>query len=324
MSSQLKLCLVAAAVVALALPTALGTLSGSGNVTDIVQLSTSTSSLNAISASPTGGSASAAPTTSGSSAFTMTNSGSNVDTLIRYAWGTTPYYGASSASTSISIRSTTYYISDLLWFKQQTLDSASTATTSEYFSPLLVKNVASVGAATFSSAGNACTAWSGTAGSGFSAAAAGTFTFKYYGASSQTNDAPSTSDTFYYCLDTTNSQVYLSKSASFTSATRVYSYATESVNAVLSTYQYQALSGSQSAGNKYCLVSITGSGTSATPDLAQCQFLPFELGGSTTAKMYALIDPPAYFPSVNQAGTITYAISGTQWNPYAASTQNSA
>lgn len=316
--------LVAAACLLLAAPAAYAALAGSGQVTDIVQLTTSTGTLSALSSTASGGSASGSPVTSGASAFTMTNSGSNVDTLIRYAWGTTPYYGASAASTSITIRSATHQVGDLLWFQQQTLNAAAVATTSDYFSPLIVKNAASVATATFASAGNACTGWTGAPGAGFTAVAAGTFTFKYYAASSQSNDAPLTSDTFHYCLDTGSSQVYLGKSASFTAATRVYGYATESTGGVLKTYRYPALSGAQTAGNSYCLVSITGTGTSATPDLAQCQALPFELAGSTTAKLYVLIDPPAYFPSANQGGAITYGITGTQWNPYAAATTNSA
>lgn len=314
--------LAAAAALAL-MPAALGALDGSGNVSDIVQLTTSTGTLSVLSSSASGGSASGSPVTSGSSAFALTNSGSNVDTFVRYAWGTTPYYGASSSSTSISIRSTTHYISDLLWFKQQKVAADTTLTTSEYFSPLVIKNAASVQTATFSSLGNACTAW-GSVPASFSPAAAGTFTVKYYSASSQTNDAPTPSDTFHYCLDTTNSQVYLGTSASFASGTRVYSYATNSANAVLNNYQWQLLNSGQTNGNFYCLTSYTGTGTSATPDLSQCQKLAYETLASTSIKLYVLQDPPAYFPSVNQAGTITYAVAGTQWNPYSQSTTNSA
>lgn len=306
----------------LALPAVQAELTGSGNVTDVVQLSTSTGSIAASALASTA----AAPVASGS-AFTVTNSGSNVDTFIRYAWQTTPYYGSTSSQTSIALRGTTYYINDLLWYKQETVSGAGTTTTSEYFSPLVIKNAASIARVTWTSAGNACTAWTGSAAVGFLAAAAGSFTFKYHAASSQTDDAPSTSDTFYYCLDTTNTQVYLGKSTAYGSATLVKGYTTNSVLASLQTYQYPFLSGSQSNGNNYCLTGYTGSGTSATPDLAQCQKLAYSTSGAASAKLYPLFDPPAYFPSANQAGggnAITFGIAGTQWNPYAYSTTNTA
>ncbi len=317
--ARVALGLTSAALVAAA-GAAVAELTGSGNLADVVSVSTSTSSISGSSLATTSGS----PVAS-SSAFTMTNSNSNVDTLIRFAWSTTPYYGSSSGQTSAALRGTTYYVGDLLWFKQESISGAGTTTTSEYFSPLLLKNAASITRATFTASGNACTGWTGSAAGGFSAAAAGTLTFKYFAASSQTDDAPSTSATFYYCLDTTNTLAYLGTSAAFGSATLAYPYSTNSALASLKTYQYQFLSGSQSNGNKYCLTGYTGSGTSATPDLAMCGLLGYSLLGSATTKLYPLFDPPGYFPSANQGGAssaITYAIAGTQWNPYAYTTTN--
>lgn len=313
---------LALALAVAATPSAWSALTGSGQLNDVVSLSTSVGSI-----------ASSALTTStgtpvaSSTAYAVTNGNSNVDTFIRYDWSTTPYYGSSSGQTSISLRGTTYIISDLLWFKQEVVSGSGTTTTSSYFSPLLLKNSASIARVTWSSSGNACTAWTGSAAVGFSATAAGTFTFKYHGASSQTDDTPSTSDTFHYCLDTTNSQVYLGTSAAFGSATRVRSYTADSALGILNTYQYEFLSGAQTTGNKYCLTGYTGSGTSATPDLAQCQYMAYSTSGAASAKVYPLFDPPAYFPSGNQAGAssvLTYALSGTQWNPFAYTTTNTA
>lgn len=313
---------VLALAAALAAPSAMSALTGSGNVNDIVQLGVVTSSLSTLTASATGSSASASPATSGSSAFTLDNGGSNLDTFVRYDWSATPHYGSEASQTSIAIRSTTHLISDLLWFRQGSVLSAG-ASQADYYAPLVLKN-SGVSRATYTATGNACSAWSGAAADGFTATAAGTLTFRYYAASSQTDDSPLTSDTFHYCLDTANSQIYLGKTASFTAATLVRSYGTDSANGVLKTYQYEFLSGTQTAGNKYCMVGIAGTGTSATPNLVQCQKLPYELAGTVQAKMYVLFDPPAYFPSVNQGGAITYALSATQWNPYSSGAENSA
>lgn len=313
---------VAILVAGLAAPTALSALSGSGNVNDIVQLSVVTGTLPTLTATATGGSASGSPVTSGNLAFTLDNLGSNVDTFVRYDWSASPYYGGVPAQTGITIRGVTSAISDLLWFRQAGVTSGGTVA-SDYFSPLVLK-ASGVARATFASSGNACTAWAGAPANGFTATAAGTLTFKYYAASAQTDDSPVTSDTFHYCLDTANSQAYLAKGASFTGATRVVSYGADSVSGVLNTYQYEFLSGSQGVGNKYCLVGVSGTGTGATPNLAQCQKLPFELAGVTQVKLHVLFDPPTYFPSANQGGSLTYAVAGTQWNPYASATTNPA
>lgn len=305
----------------LALPGALSALSGSGNVTDVVELSPTVTTVGSLVS--TASSASGPPVAS-SAMFTVTNGGSNVDTFVRYAWSTTPYYGASTGSTSIVIRSATSYISDLLWFKQETVDSASTATTSLTYTPLLIKNAASIATVSWTSSGNACTGWTGTPVGGYSAAAAGTFTVKYHLSASPVNDGSVTSESFHYCADTTSARVYLGESAAFGAATLLEVYSTNSADAILKNYQYQLLPASTTAGNRYCLTGFTGSGTAATPDLAQCEKLPYELNGATTAKLGVLYDPPTYFPSVNQGGTITYTLSGVQWNPYASSTTNSA
>jgi hypothetical protein len=162
---------------------------------------------------------------------------------------------------------------------------------------------------------------------GFVAASGGSFTFKYFSASSQTDDTPSTSSTWYYCLDTVSSQVYLYSSRSFTSGTLVKIYTDNSVAGTLKPYQYEFLESGMTNGNKYCLVSFTGSGTSATPDLVQCMRMTYSTSGSATAKLFPLFDPPAYFPSANQGGgssAITFAITGTQWNPYLYTETNSA
>jgi hypothetical protein len=310
------------AAAALLTPVALGTLTGSGQLNDIVAETTSVGTISGSSLTTSDGT----PVASGT-AFTVTNSNSNVDTLIRYDWSTTPYYGSSSSQTSIALRGTTYQIADLLLFKQQAITGAGTTTTSEYFSPLALKSAATSSLESWSSAGNACTAWTGTAAVGFIKTAAGSFTFKYQTSGSAVDDAPTTSDTFYYCLDTTNSQVYLGKSTAFGSATLVSMYTTDSALATLKTYQYELLSGSQANGNKYCFLSVQGSGTSATPDLVQCSKLAWSASGAATAKMYPMFDPPAYFPSGNQAGAssvVTFAIAGTQWNPFAHTTTNSA
>lgn len=321
-NTRFRALLVVLAVGGIALaPSALGTLTGSGLLNDVVSLTTTTGTLAAATLTTTDGS----PVASGS-AFHVTNSISNVDTFIRYDWSSSPYFGATSTDTSIALRGTTYYISDLLYFKQETINGVGTTTTSDVFAPLVIKNAASVSRATFTAAGNACTAWTGSAAGGFSATAAGSFTFRYYLASAQTDDTPSTSITYYYCLDTTNSQTYLHTSASFTGATLVKKYTSDSVGGVLNTYQYELATG-QSNGNKYCLTAYTGAGTSATPDLAMCEKLAFGLLNSAAGKLYPLFDPPDAFPSSNQEGaanTITYSIAGTQWNPYAYTTTNSA
>jgi hypothetical protein len=313
---------VAAVLSCLAIPTALSTLSGSGQLTDVVQLSTTTGTLAGSTLASSGG----APAAS-SSAFTMTNSNSNVDTLIRLGWTAMPYYGTTTSQVSISLRGTTYVISDLLMFKQETTTGAGSTTTSQYFAPLMLNNSANNTRATFTSAGNACTSWTGSAAVGFTATAAGTFTFKYYDATTQTDDTPSTTSSYNYCLDTTNSQVYVGTSASFSTATLVQMYTTDSALATLKTYQFEFLPGSYTHGDKYCFVSVTGSGTSATPDLQQCMFLGYSSSGAATVKLYPIFDPPVGFPSANQAGSasvITYQITGTQWDPYAHTTTNSA
>ena len=309
------------AVLLAAVPTALSTLSGSGQLNDVVQLSTSTGTIAGSAMASSAGAPAASAT-----AFTMTNSNSNVDTLVRYAWSTTPYYGSDSSQTSISLRSTTHYISDLIWYKQATI-VAGTTTTSSYFSGLFIQNAASNGHSAWTSSGNACTSWTGSAAVGFTKTSAGTFTFDYYDASSQTDDTPSTTSSYNYCLDTTNSQVYISTGVAFGSATLVKIYTTDSVLGTLAGYQYQFLPNSYTTGNYYCLASVTGSGTSATPDLAQCQKLTYSASATNTVKMFPMFDPPAAFPSNNQGGAanvITYALSGTQWNPYAHATTNSA
>lgn len=310
-----------AAFVAAGAPTALSALTGSGQLVDAVQLTTQTGSIAGSSLSTSG-----TPVSSGTP-YSVHNSGSNVDTYVRYDWSTTPYYGSSSGDTSMSLRGTTYYISDLLWFKQEGVTGGGTTTTSSYFSPLVIENAASVTRATWTSDGNTCTSWTGSAASGFSAASGGSFTFMYHDASSPTDDTPSTSDTFYYCLDTTNTRVYLGTSQSYDSGTLLSAYSRNSDITNAYTYQYQFLSGAQTNGNRYCLASYTGSGTAATPDLVQCQKLTYSLSGSAYAKLYPMFDPPQYFPSSNQGGSanvITYALSGTQWNPYAYTTTNSA
>lgn len=303
-------------------PTALSALSGSGNVTDIVQLSTTVNSLPVLSSTAQAASASGDPVASGT-AFTMTNSGSNVDTFLRYTWGTVPYYGASSASTSITLRGTAHRIQDLLWFNQESVTAASVATRSDYFSPLEINAATPATRATVTAAGNACTTW-GTPPAGFTPVSAGTLVFTYHLVSSPVNDAPVTSDTFHFCLDTSSGDVILSKTASFTGATQIKVYTTNSANAVLNTYRYQMLPNSVTKGNFYCTTGVTGSGTAATPNLIQCQMLPYETLDSTTIKLFALYDPPSFFPSVNQGGIVTYGITGTQWNPYSSTTTNSA
>lgn len=316
---------VAAAIAlatALAAPTALSALTGSGNVTDVVQLSVVTGTLPALTSSASGSSASGSPVTSGESAFALDNLGSNVDTFVRYDWAASPSYGGDAGQTSITIRGATHRISDLLWFRQTSVVQAGT-TTSDYFSPIALK-ATGVSRATFATTGNACSGWVGSPAGGFTATSAGTLTLKYHAASGQADDAPVTSDEFHWCLDVANSLVYLGKSASFTAATLVRSYGADSTNGVLKTYHYEFLSNTQTYGNKYCLAGVTGAGTAATPDLVQCQKLPYELAGVTTVKLSVLFDPPMYFPSVNQGGALSYSVSGTQWNPYASSTTNAA
>src|ERR1051326_8251532 len=98
------LVITASAAIALLIvaPTGWSTLTGSGLVSDIVQLSVSTGTLPALDPTFTGSSASGNPALT-TSAFTMTNGGSNLDTFLRYSWTALPYYGASSAQTSITI-----------------------------------------------------------------------------------------------------------------------------------------------------------------------------------------------------------------------------
>lgn len=303
-------------------PTALSALTGSGQVSDVVRLTTVVGSIAGSAMTSADGSPAAS-----SSAFHAHNSNSNVNTYIRYTWSTTPYYGPTTTDTTISIRGTTHAISDLLWFKQESVSGAGVTTTSESFTPLLLANSASIATVTWTSAGNACTGWTGSPAGGFSATSAGSFTFRYHAASAPVDDTPATSDAFYYCLDTTNSKIYLAKSTVFGSATLLSLYTRNSGIASVQTYAYEFLSGAQAEGNTYCMTGVTGSGTSATPDLAQCQALTYSRSGSAASKMQPLFDPPAYFPSVNQAGgssAVTYALTGTQWNPYAYTTTNSA
>lgn len=292
-------------------PSAYSALGGSGNVTDFIDLTTEDGSLNTLVA--TAASASGGIITS-SDAFHVTNGGSNVDTLIMYSWASSPTVGG--AATSIALRSTTYHISDLLWFRQETIDSGAASTLSAYYSPLVVESASNVQSATFTSDGNACTGWANNPG-GLTLTASGSFTVKYY-TTSATNDAPSTTSAVHYCLDTANNRVYLNSAADFTGATLVEKYTTNSANGVLETYRYGI------ASNQYCLYAIDGSGSSATPELHQCSALPFEQPASTAAKLYALFDPPAYFPSVNKAGTVAFSLSGVQWNPYSSSTISEA
>lgn len=314
--------LAALAIVSAAAPAALGTLTGSGQLNDIVSLSTSTGSIAGSAMTTTDGT----PIASASS-FTVTNSNSNVDTFIRYDWSTTPYYGSNSAQTSITLRGTTHQIADLVLLEQSITTGAGATTTSAYYAPIALKSGATTSLASWSSAGNACTAWTGVPAVGFLATSAGSFTFKYQTSGSPVNDAPTTSDTFYYCTDTTNSQAYLGKSTAYGSATLVSAYTINSVLATLKTYQYEFLSGAQATGDSYCLTGFTGAGTAATPDLVQCSKLAWSSSGAATAKLYPMFDPPAYFPSGNQAGAssaVTFAIAGTQWNPYAYTTTNAA
>ncbi|MHB8585899.1 MAG: hypothetical protein ACYDDF_08720 [Thermoplasmatota archaeon] len=288
-------------------------LSGSGQLTDVASVNTDTGSVASSALTTTPGVPAASST-----GFSIDNSNSNVDTFARWTWATTPYYGTTSSQTSVTIRGTTYQIADLVYFKQETVSGTGTVTTLDTFAPLLLKNSATIGDATFSTAGNACTAWTGTAATGFLAASAGTLTFKYHTASSPTS-AASTSQTFDYCLDTTNDQVYLGTATAFGSDTLAVVYSTASALATLKTYQYAFVPTGQSTGAKYCLTGYTGSGTSATPDLAMCQYLPYSSSGATKANLYPLFDPPADMPSGNQAGAsnfLTFSISGTQWDPY--------
>ncbi|MHB8634703.1 MAG: hypothetical protein ACYDBQ_12215 [Thermoplasmatota archaeon] len=303
-------------------PVALGTLAGSGQINDVLSLTVSTGTL----AASTLASAAFAPVVDASS-FTATNSNSNIDSFVLYAWGTTPYYGTSSSQTSIAVRGTTYQIGDLLWFKESATPGGGSATVSQYFSPLLVKNSASITRATFTTAGNACTSWTGTPAVGFIATSAGTLTFKYYDSTTQTDDTPSTTASYNFCLDTTNDQVYLGTTTAYGSNTLIKVYTTNSVLGVLQPYQYEFLPGSYTHGNLYCLTSFTGSGTAATPDLGMCQKMSYQAAASSTAQIFPMFDPPAAFPSDNQLGTtsgLTYGASGTQFNPYATGTTNSA
>jgi hypothetical protein len=301
-------------------PVSMASLSGSGNLNDVVSLTVSTGSLAASTLTTSG-----TPIAS-STAFNVNDGTSNVDTYILYAWSTTPYYGTTSSQTSIDLRGTTYQIGDLLWFKQAIVSGSGTTTTSQYYAPLLLKNSASITTVTWTSAGNACTAWTGTPAVGFIATAAGTFTFKYHDATTQTDDAPSTTSSYNYCLDTTSSQVYLGTSTAYGSNTLIKVYTTNSVLGILQSYQFEFKPGSYTTGNKYCMSGFTGSGTSATPDLAMCEMMPYSTSGASSAKLTPLFDPPTYFPSGNGLGgnAITYAASGTQWNPYSSSTTNSA
>lgn len=292
-------------------PTAYSALGGSGNVTDFIALTTVDGSLDtlvATAASASGGIVSSADS------FHVHNSGSNVDTFLVYAWASSPTVGGSAPS--ITLRGTTHYVSDLLWFRQETVDSASASTLSSWYSPLVVKSDSGVKSVVFTPSNDACAGWVNNPG-GLTLAAAGSFTVNYYTTSS-TNDAPATTSAVHYCVDTTNSRVYLNSAADFTGATLVEKYTTNSANGVLKTYQHTI------ATNKYCLYAIVGTGTSATPELHQCSMLPYEQAGTTAAKLHALFDPPSYFPSVNEGGAVAFSVNGVQWNPYASSTTNEA
>lgn len=323
-SKRIASVLVLALVVGLAaVPTVLGALGGSGNTTDIVQLSTTVGSVGTLT------STAAAPDAS-STAFTMTNSGSNVDTFLLYGWNgnNLPYYGASSGNTAISLRGVSYSISNLLSFKQETVTGSGTTATSAYYSPLVLK-AATSSATTMTPTGNACTGWTGTASGAFTKVASGTLTLPYQVTGSVANDAPS-SATFSYCAGTEGSvsAVYLSKLGSptfaTTDSTQIVLYSESSSNGVLKSYQYEFLPGGHTAGNKYCLTGFTGTLTDTKPDLAQCSMMPYSTLGVATAKLSVLYDPPALFPATNQGGALTFAVSGTQWNPYASGTTNSA
>lgn len=304
----------------LATPTALSALSGSGNISDNVDLATARGSLDASELTTDGDPVAA------SLAFSLNNGGSNVDTFIRYGWAVTPYYGGTSTDTAITLRGVTHQVADLLWFKQQVVAGSGATTTSEYFSPLILANDGVSATSTWSSGGNACTAWTGTPAIGFSATAAGTFAFSYHSAASPLDDTPDGA-TYHYCLDTTNSQAYIGETASYDSATKLDKYTSDSLAGILKAYQYEFILSGTTEGNLYCLTGYTGSGTSATPNLVQCQKLPYSTSGSSTVNMYPLFDPPAAFPSANQGGvseSLTYALSGTQWNPFSYTTTNSA
>jgi hypothetical protein len=299
---------------------ALASLAGSGQVTDVVNVAVDTSSLASSLLQTTGGQPIAS-----SSDYVFDNGNSNVDTFTKFAWGTTPYYGGSSSQTSVSIHGTTYQISDLLYFEQETRTGAGTVATSSIFAPLLLKNSATIADVTFTTAGNACTAWTGSPAVGFIAASAGTMTFKYHTVASPTS-APATTQTFNWCLDTTNSQVYWGTAAAYASDTLVVLYSTNSALATLKTYQYDFIPTGVANGAYYCLTSITGSGTAATPDMGMCEYLPYSSSGSAQGHLYPLFDPPAAFPSGNQLGSsaaFTYTVTGTQWDPYQSSTTNS-
>ncbi|HET6404256.1 MAG TPA: hypothetical protein VFH78_06375 [Candidatus Thermoplasmatota archaeon] len=317
--TRLTIALATAAVVAaLAAPATFAALSGSGNVTDYVQLSVDTGTLDTLTASAASGSG--AIVTSGDDAFQISNAASNVDTFLFYGWSNAPYFGASPLQTSIQLRGTTYPISDLLWFRQETVNSAGGLATSQVYSPLVIKSASDVKTVSFTSSGDACSAW-GAAPEGAVPSAAGSFTTKYYTAASA-NDAPSTSDAVHYCIDATNSRLYLNAAASFTGATAIDLYTVSSTTSLRS---YQAeLVRSDGTGNKYCFFAVNGAGTSATPELRQCQKLPYEMDGVTSARAYVLFDPPTFFPSTNQGGAVTFAVAGVQWNPYSGAAVNTA
>ncbi|MHB8606400.1 MAG: hypothetical protein ACYDCK_14225 [Thermoplasmatota archaeon] len=305
-------------------PFALATLSGSGQLNDIVAISTTTGTIaTAALTTPDG-----TPVQS-ATLFTMTNSNSNVDTFIRYDWTSSPYYGASSSNTSIALHGTTYYISDLLYYKEVTVTGGGTTTTADALMPLTMKNSGTQNTVTWTSDGNACTAWTGSAALGFAKASSGSFTVKFYlGSTYASNDnTPTTSQTFYYCTDTTNSQTYLGTTQAFGSDTLVVAYTTDSALATLKTYVYTFVPTGATNGDSYCLTGFVGAGTAATPDLVMCNKLPYSLLGSATAKLDPLFDPPAFFPSGNTGGAasvVTFSITGTMWDPYSHTTTQSA
>lgn len=307
--------IVAAAILA---PSGLGVVAGTGGINDVVQLTTASSTISAATSSSGAPGVSATPAS-------VHNSDSNVDSWLKYDWSTTPYYGSNTGDTSITVRGTAYTVADLLWFKQETVNAASTTTTAQYFSPL--KLVTGGSRVTFTSAGNACTAWTGSPVAGWAATAAGSITFKYFDASSQTDDTPSTTTTFNWCADTTMKAVYFSTGTAYSASNIVYEWDVNSLATQPAKQYGWEFDGfnSYTRGNYYCLSGFTGSGTSATPNLMLCTKMPHEAAGSDYAKLYSMFDPPAGFPSTNQLGTsaaVTYSLSAVQWNPWSYTTQN--
>lgn len=298
------LVLLAAAVA----PAAFAALGGSGNVTDYIELTTVQGSVSLLQANAASGSGDVVRSPE---AFQVNNAGSNVDTLLMYSWAAAPTVGGTS--TSIALRGTTHYISDLLWFRQETVSAANVATLSDNWSPLVIKDATDVKSVTYASSANLCTAW-GAVPNGFTADAAGTIAVKHYAAATL-NDATLPTVTVHYCVDTSANRVYLNSAASFTNAVLLEKYTTDSAGGVLKNYQHTI------ASNKYCLYGITGSGTAAKPELHQCSMLPYAQAASTAAKLWPLFDPPAFFPSLNQNGAVAFSVEGLQWNPYSDATQ---